>query len=78
MARLLDLAFAGDFDEARALDQTLARLHRALFLDASPSPAKRALALLGLCEDGVRLPLVALGTRLDEELKAAMAEAGVA
>jgi 4-hydroxy-tetrahydrodipicolinate synthase len=78
MARLMDLALAGDFAEARALDQTLARLHRALFLDASPAPAKRALALMGLCEDSVRLPLVALGTRLDEELKAAMAEAGIA
>ncbi len=33
------------------------RLHRALFLDASPAPTKFALAHLGLCAEDVRLPI---------------------
>ena len=34
----------GDFAKASAINDTLARLHRALFLDASPAPTKYALA----------------------------------
>jgi SsrA-binding protein len=33
------------------------RLHKALFLDASPAPTKFAMAHLGLCEADVRLPI---------------------
>ena len=68
----------GDYAEARRINDTLARLHRAMFLEASPAPAKYALSLLGLCADEVRLPLVPVQQQsVKDEIKAAMQEAGV-
>ena len=42
-------ACAGDWSGALAWQDRLIRLHKALFLDASPAPTKFALAHLGLC-----------------------------
>jgi 4-hydroxy-tetrahydrodipicolinate synthase len=68
----------GDYAEARRINDTLARLHRAMFLEASPSPAKYALSLLGLCTDEVRLPLVPVqSAEVKKEIETAMKEAGV-
>jgi len=55
---LIEAAMAGDFAAARAKQDLLMRLHRALFLDASPSPTKFALSVLGHCTEEVRLPVV--------------------
>lgn len=68
----------GDFSGARQINDTLARLHRAMFLEASPAPAKYALSLLGLCSDEVRLPLVSVQSpEVKKEIEAAMREAGI-
>lgn len=77
-AKMQEATLRGDYAEARRINDTLARLHRAMFLEASPSPAKYALSLLGLCTDEVRLPLVPVQSQaVKEEIKAAMQEAGV-
>jgi 4-hydroxy-tetrahydrodipicolinate synthase len=55
----------------------LIRLHRALFLDASPSPAKYALAKLGLCSEEVRLPLVPCAAAVRPVIDDALRHAGV-
>lgn len=55
----MQAAFArGDIDAARAIDARLAQLHKALFVEPSPAPAKYACALLGHGREEVRLPLV--------------------
>jgi len=52
-------ALAGDWDLARGLNETLYPLHRAMFTDASPAPAKYALNRLhDWFGPDVRLPLV--------------------
>ncbi|MFT3724863.1 MAG: 4-hydroxy-tetrahydrodipicolinate synthase [Hyphomonadaceae bacterium] len=77
-AALQAATLKGDYAEARRINDTLARLHRAMFLEASPAPAKYALSLLGLCSDEVRLPLVAVQSAdVKKEIEAAMKEAGV-
>jgi 4-hydroxy-tetrahydrodipicolinate synthase len=77
-AAMQNATLQGDYGLARKINDTLARLHRALFLEASPSPAKYALSLLGLCTDEVRLPLVPVsGEDVKKEIQAAMKEAGV-
>jgi 4-hydroxy-tetrahydrodipicolinate synthase len=77
-AKMQEATLRGDFAEARRINNTLARLHRAMFLEASPAPAKYALSLLGLCSDEVRLPLVTVQQQsVKDEIKAAMQEAGV-
>jgi 4-hydroxy-tetrahydrodipicolinate synthase len=76
-ARMYDAAMAGDFVTARAINDTLANLHRALFLDASPAPTKYALERLGLISGEIRLPIVPCAEAVRAEIDAAVAEAGV-
>lgn len=62
----------GDRVGALRLHQQLLPLMDALFLESNPIPLKAALKMLGLCGDGLRLPLVsasaATRTRLAEAL----------
>ena len=44
-------------------------MHEALFLEANPIPLKRALSLLGLMGDGLRLPLTPLSPEFDRKLR---------
>ena len=77
-ARFYDACLAGDFATAVALQDRLIRLHKALFLDASPAPTKFALAHLGLCSEEARLPIAPCADSVKPEVLAAMAEAGAA
>jgi 4-hydroxy-tetrahydrodipicolinate synthase len=74
-ARFYDACLAGDWAGALALQDRLIRLHKALFLDASPAPTKYALARLGLCSDETRLPIAPCADAVKDEILAAMAEA---
>ncbi len=76
-AQMMTAALAGDFATARALDDRLAPLHKALFSDASPGPAKYALAQLGLCTPEVRLPLVEISDAAKAQVDAALRVAGL-
>lgn len=77
MVALYDAVQAGDLETARLWQDRLIGLHRALFLDSSPSPAKYALAKLGLCSEEVRLPLVPTRQDVRPQIDRALAEAGV-
>jgi 4-hydroxy-tetrahydrodipicolinate synthase len=78
VAMVQNACLQGDYSLARNVNDTLARLHRALFLEASPAPTKYALAKLGLCAEDVRLPLVPVQQQsVKDEIDAAMKEAGV-
>ncbi len=59
-ARLCAAAREGHWDEARELHYRQLPLSRALFSAPSPGPAKAAMALLGLIESDLRLPLLPL------------------
>jgi 4-hydroxy-tetrahydrodipicolinate synthase len=67
----------GDFVGARAIDAKLANLHKTLFVEPSPGPAKYAASLLGLCTDEVRLPILTLSDAAKSQVRAAMTEAGL-
>ena len=77
MVALYDAVVAGDLVGARAWNDRLGHLHKALFLDNSPSPAKFALSRLGLCGEEVRLPLVQTREDARPAITDAMARAGV-
>ncbi|MFI4965108.1 MAG: 4-hydroxy-tetrahydrodipicolinate synthase [Caulobacterales bacterium] len=70
-------ALAGRWQGALYGQDRLIRLHKALFTDASPSPAKFALAHLGLCAEDVRLPITPASEASRAEVLAAMRDAGV-
>ena len=76
-AAFLDACLAGEWETARQWQDKLLRLHKALFLDASPSPTKFALAQLGLCADETRLPIAPCADAAKPAVLAAMREAGV-
>lgn len=76
-ARLHNALLEGDFPTARAIDEKLAPLHKALFVEPSPAPAKYACAMLGLCTDEVRLPLLACTPAAQAQVRAAMTHAGL-
>lgn len=75
--RLCSLALAGKAEEARALNEELAELHRMLFLEANPVPVKWALQAMGKIQSGIRLPLVTLDEQYQAPLKQCMQELGI-
>jgi len=60
MAKLCELAIAGEADEARKLNNELMPLHQQLFTESNPIPVKWAVSQLGLMGEGIRLPLTVL------------------
>lgn len=69
-------AAAGDFARARELNERLFPLHRAMFADASPAPAKYALSKLhGWFAPAVRLPLAECSEAARAAVDAAMERA---
>ncbi len=63
MKELLIAAVSGDEKMTRKLDNQLACLHRDLFVESSPAPAKWALQKMGKIQGGIRLPLVELSAQ---------------
>ncbi len=76
-AQLQDATRQGAFDVARKIDDLLTPLHKAMFIEPSPAPAKYACALLGLCSDEVRLPLLVCSDAAKVQIRAAMTHAGL-
>lgn len=63
--------------QAAALNLQALPLINALFSEVNPIPVKAAAALLGLCENQVRLPLVPLSEEHEQTLKKEMQKAGL-
>lgn len=76
-AQMQEATLQGAFDAARAIEDRLAPLHKALFVEPSPAPTKYACSLLGLCTDEVRLPLLACSDGAKAQVRAAMTQAGL-
>ena len=61
-----------EIKEAERIDQILQPVHKSLFIESNPAPAKYAAKLLGLCGDEIRLPLVKIKIETEEEVKKAL------
>ena len=68
---------AGDIKEAQRLNALLLPLHKAMFIETSPAPAKYAASLLGLCAADVRLPLVGISDASKAVAKQALHDVGL-
>lgn len=77
VARVCELAVAGEGEEARAANQQLAILNKALFVESNPIPVKWALAEMGLIPPGIRLPLTPLAEQYREQVRDALRTAGL-
>jgi 4-hydroxy-tetrahydrodipicolinate synthase len=76
-ATFINACLNGEWETALYWQDRLVRLHKALFLDASPSPTKFAMAHLGLCEADVRLPIAPCSEAVKPAILEAMREAGL-
>ncbi|MGH1350101.1 MAG: 4-hydroxy-tetrahydrodipicolinate synthase [Methyloligellaceae bacterium] len=72
-----EATLAGDYKKAIELQDVLMPLHKALFIEANPGPAKYAAQRLGLCSDEIRLPLVRITDNCRQEVDKALAHAGL-
>lgn len=77
MSQIFTHALKGEFDQAEAINQTIAHLHSDLFIESSPIPAKYALAKMGKIEQGIRLPLTWLSAPLQPKIDDALIRAGL-
>jgi 4-hydroxy-tetrahydrodipicolinate synthase len=78
MREMWDAAQEGDLDRARRIDAEIIPAYEATSVTTNPIPLKAALAMLGLCEDRLRLPLVSADAEQRAAIKAGLDAAGVA
>lgn len=77
MHRMCKAAISGDADTARTLNGQLAELHKAMFVESNPIPAKWAVAQQGFIGGGIRLPLMPLSSQHHDQVREALSNAGV-
>ncbi|MGB6425630.1 MAG: 4-hydroxy-tetrahydrodipicolinate synthase [Solirubrobacterales bacterium] len=77
MREICDAAEAGDLDRARALDDDLQPLYEDLSVTSNPIPVKTALAMLGLCSERMRLPMVPASDEQRQTIRAALDRHGL-
>ena len=77
MSQLNDQALAGNWDEARKLHYRLLPLMEANFIESSPGPVKAGMALMGLLEENLRLPLVPVQEKTRARMREVLTELGL-
>jgi 4-hydroxy-tetrahydrodipicolinate synthase len=77
MTKLAQLAMAGDFVGARALQRTWLPLMDVNFVESNPIPVKAAMAMMGLCEPVWRLPMTAPSAQNHTKIEAVLESVGL-
>ena len=77
MAEMCGAAVAGEAAAAGSADAKLAALHKALFVESNPIPAKWALHAMGLIGPALRLPLTPLASEHHDAVAQALRDAGI-
>lgn len=76
-SQMQELSLAGDFKAARAINEKLSYLHRDLFMEPNPAPAKYVANRLNLCANEMRLPLTPVSKPTQDAMDFALAHAGL-
>ncbi|WP_349360439.1 4-hydroxy-tetrahydrodipicolinate synthase [Stappia sp.] len=76
-AQFQEAMLAGDFVTALQIQDRLAPLHDALFIEPNPTGVKYALSLLGKIDNELRLPLVPVSETTQVAIRDAMTHAGL-
>jgi 4-hydroxy-tetrahydrodipicolinate synthase len=77
MHELCMAAIEGRAKEAAAMHFKLLALHKSMFVESSPAPAKWAMARLGLCASALRLPITPLTPSAQAIVEHALVDAGL-
>jgi len=76
-SRMVENALKGSFTAARKIHYKILPLMEANFIESSPAPCKFVMKEMGLLEENLRLPLVAVTSNAREKLNAAMKASGI-
>jgi 4-hydroxy-tetrahydrodipicolinate synthase len=76
-SEMVNACLAGDYADALRLQDRLAPLHAAIFIEPGVCGAKHGLSLLERCAEKVRLPLIPVSSATGAAIKAAMIHAGI-
>ncbi len=77
MAELVRAALKNDWATARRINRTFYRLMQANFWEPSPAPVKAIMAILGMGNEAMRLPMVPVSTATRRKLEALCGELGL-
>ncbi|MGL4455908.1 MAG: 4-hydroxy-tetrahydrodipicolinate synthase [Plesiomonas sp.] len=78
MSKMCELALAGDFTAAQAINEKLMPLHHELFIESNPIPVKWACYRLGMMSGNMlRLPLLPLSDAATPRVEQALSAAGL-
>jgi 4-hydroxy-tetrahydrodipicolinate synthase len=77
MAKLVNAALEGNFAAARAEHTALLEFMNVNFIESNPIPVKAALAMLGLCSEVYRLPMVPPSPASRDRIRQVLAELGM-
>ncbi|HEX2251029.1 MAG TPA: 4-hydroxy-tetrahydrodipicolinate synthase [Gemmatimonadales bacterium] len=77
MTAFINLALAGNLENARAWHYRLLALMDANFLETNPAPVKAGLELMGRIQNVLRLPLLPASESTSAALRVALKQAGV-
>ena len=77
MAQMCKAVLENNMIEAKKLHYELIDLSKAVFYETNPIPAKKAVYLMGLIENEIRLPLVEMTKENTEKLKTVMKNLGI-
>jgi 4-hydroxy-tetrahydrodipicolinate synthase len=77
MTKLAQLAMAGDFAGARAIQRKWLPLMDVNFVESNPIPVKAAMAMMGLCEPVWRLPMTAPSAANRAKIEAVLEQVGL-
>ena len=72
VAKVQNLTLEKKWEEAANEQLKLMKLHKLMFKEPSPAPAKYAASLLGLCSEEAHLPILPVSEGLRAEIKAEM------
>src|SRR3989440_8300954 len=77
MSQMVDAALAGEWEKARREHYRWLPLMDVNFIESSPGPVKAALALMGLLEENLRLPLVPVTDKSRARVREVIGELGL-
>jgi len=77
MTKLTNLAIAGDFAGARAVQKAWMPLMEVNFVESNPIPVKAAMAMMGLIEPNYRLPMCPPQPHNQAKIEAVLKSAGL-
>ncbi len=76
MAQLTEAMDSGDQAAARSIHRRLEPFFKAAFIESNPIPIKASVAMLGRCQNVLRLPLVPLDAKHEPALRQSLVAAG--